>query len=320
MEFSGVRAAAVALPIVLAAVTGGGVEAAQTPSCAQVVTQFEAAVKAGARQDAVNSFYAVASEPACPSRESEGARARLVEFLVDYAVAHPAEANASIELAERIVTVSGNWHGKARIADWYGAHNALPRSVEWYQRAAADLSTATPKPTDKERQDLATKLGGVQSLASNDHEGKQRAIAVPPMRDAGGGLSGIYGSGFNSRGAVAIKRPIPVQFVYDQAVPTDLGRQTIAEMVEVARKFADTEELTLVGHADPRGAPDHNMDLSRRRVMFVREEMQRQQVKAKITVQWKGASEEFDWQILPNAANLSQEDRWQLDRRVEAAW
>ena len=320
MRFSGIGAAAVALPVVFAVAVASGANAAPTPSCAQVIGQFEAAMKAGVKQEAVNGFYAVASEPACPSRDSEDARAKLVDFLVDYAAGHGSEASASIELAERIVTVSGNWRGKSRIADWYGAHNALPRSVQWYQRAALDLATATPKPSDKERQDLATKLGGVQALASNDHEGKERGIALPPMRDAGGGLAGIYGPGFNSRGAIVIKRPIPVQFVYDQAVPTELGRQTIAEMVEVAKKFGDAGEMTLVGHADPRGAPDHNMELSRRRVLFVREEMQRQQVKAKITVLWKGATEEFDWQVLPNASGLSQEDRWQLDRRVEAVW
>jgi outer membrane protein OmpA-like peptidoglycan-associated protein len=58
------------------------------------------------------------------------------------------------------------------------------------------------------------------------------------------------------------------------------------------------------------------MKLSRDRVLAVQKRLQQANVKAQITVQWKGASEPFDWSVLPDGDKLSQEEIWQLDRRV----
>jgi outer membrane protein OmpA-like peptidoglycan-associated protein len=59
------------------------------------------------------------------------------------------------------------------------------------------------------------------------------------------------------------------------------------------------------------------MDLSRRRVEAVRTELLRQGVHADIRIEWKGANQPFNVSALPNASSLSQEEIWQLDRRVE---
>jgi outer membrane protein OmpA-like peptidoglycan-associated protein len=326
MGISGMRAGLLlAGPLFLASAIGiGRVCAAPTPLCARAVAAFDGALKTGAKKEVVNSFYAVTEEPGCASRVMDGARARLVDFLVDYARAHPPEAADTIRLAERTVDVSGNWRGKGKIADYYFDHrsdrdmpDALANSHLWYQKSVDDFSTADPRPTDAERQVMLKKLGAANALANNDQEGRRKISPSPARRDATGQLGGIYSSEFRSRGTFVGKVPIPVQFVYDQATPTPVGDKSIQELAEVAMKL---EEMTLVGHADPRGSPDYNMELSRKRVIAVRDALVRLGVTAKISIAWKGATEEYDWKALSNGSPLTQEEIWQLDRRVEWIW
>jgi outer membrane protein OmpA-like peptidoglycan-associated protein len=324
MGISGIRAGLFAGPLFLAAIGTGGASAAPTPLCARAVAVFDEALKTATKKEAVNSFYAVTEEPGCTSRVMDDARARLVDFLVAYARTHAAEAADTMKLAERTVDVSGNWRSKGKIADYYFDHrgdrempDSLANSYLWYQKSVDDFNTADPRPTDAEKQVMLKKLGAANSLANNDQEGRRKISSIPTKRDATGQLGGIYSSEFRSRGTFVGKVPIPVQFMYNEATPTPLGEKSIQELAEAANKL---EEMTLVGHADPRGSPEYNMELSHKRVIAVRDALVRLGVSAKIAIAWKGATEEYDWKTLSNGSPLTQEEIWQLDRRVEWIW
>lgn len=330
MQFCTIRAGGAAVPLLLAALIGGDAEAAQSPACMDALARFEVVVNtrpatASTRKAASAGLTAVASEPGCRTVDGEKTRARLVDFLIDYAIAAPAEAKDAIAEAQNLVLVTENWRGKARLGDWFAARKERLQAVEWYRRASGDLATADPRPTAREAQELANKLGGEQLLAGNDHEGSQRGLDLPTVRDIGGNLGGIYGGGFQSRSAERIEVPWNVQFVTGTTEPTELGKKALAEMVEFAGKLNDAAEVTFVGHADPRAPqgqdPDrYNMELSCRRVVAVRDVLLSRGVKAKIQVDWKGKREPFPWQNLPEASSLSDDDKLQLDRRVAVFW
>jgi outer membrane protein OmpA-like peptidoglycan-associated protein len=117
-------------------------------------------------------------------------------------------------------------------------------------------------------------------------------------------------------GAVAVvKVPIPVVFYPDETRFTPLGEQAVLEMAEAAKQ---TQEVTLISHVAPRGhTHEYNMELSRRRVVALRERLVKEGVKARIVVQWRGDLEPFDVSVLPDTSVLTQEEIWQLDDRVE---
>jgi outer membrane protein OmpA-like peptidoglycan-associated protein len=112
--------------------------------------------------------------------------------------------------------------------------------------------------------------------------------------------------------------PIPINFVANEIRPTLLGEQALEEMAEAA---AQVPEMTLVGHAAQRGGThEDNMELSRRRVIFVRDKLVEKGVKARITIEWKGDTEPFDVSVLPDPDTLTQDDILQLNDRVVWKW
>src|SRR5262249_8655994 len=130
-----------------------------------------------------------------------------------------------------------------------------------------------------------------------------------------GSLGGIYARTLlRVRGAAVVSVPVPINFEYNQTTFTPRGVEAMKELIEAAK---DVPVMTLVGHADPQGSHAYNMELSKGRVMAVRDELVRQGVKAQITVLWKGDTVPFDVTLLPDADKLSQDDIYQLDRRVE---
>jgi outer membrane protein OmpA-like peptidoglycan-associated protein len=109
--------------------------------------------------------------------------------------------------------------------------------------------------------------------------------------------------------------PIPINFVANQTTFTPSGEEAMQELIEFAKQML---ALKLVGHTAPRGGTyEDNMDLSRRRVIAVRDKLVESGVTAEITIAWKGDTEPFDVSALPYAGQLSQDEIWKLDDRVE---
>jgi outer membrane protein OmpA-like peptidoglycan-associated protein len=114
-------------------------------------------------------------------------------------------------------------------------------------------------------------------------------------------------------GIVAVS--IPIHFAASQTTFTPAGEQALQELVEAAKRMS---ALTLVGHAAPRGRThEDNMNLSRRRVIAVRDKLVENDVRAEITIAWRGDLEPFDVSALPDSGQLSQDEIWRLDDRVE---
>jgi outer membrane protein OmpA-like peptidoglycan-associated protein len=330
MGISRMRRGLFAGPIfIAAAISMAGAGAAQA-TCAEDIATFDKAVKSSTRDEVKRSYDNVSFAPGCKSADKVAARDKYVDFLIDYAGGARVsddDRKDAIARAAKTLDVSGNWKGKQRLADYYYTQRDMVNAHFWYQESASDLSKATPEPTPKEKEVLVTRLAAAQSLANNDKEGK-RSIATPPSKTkrdvVTGKVEGLFSDAFRPRGAVAIKVPVPIQFQYDKADFTQIGRQTMQELVDAAQQIQQmtaaagtVPTMRLVGHADPRGDHRRNMELSKFRVLAVRDELVRQGVKADFKIEWVGDQEEFNWRLLPNASTMTDEDRYQLDRRVE---
>jgi outer membrane protein OmpA-like peptidoglycan-associated protein len=283
-------------------------------------------VAANSLDAAIHGLEAISDDPVCGGRIDEF-RDKLVDFLVAYAGAPStttADREKALSKAENTLTTGGgNWRGAEELADYFMGRGDRLHAYEWYQKSVSILNVLDILVPPEQRGALLTKLAVAQSLANDDQEGRKRITFTPVMREPDGRPGGIYSPALlrgpraglrGPRGAAVVSVPIPVNFYTNETRFTPTGEKAMQELAEAAKTM---RMMKLIGHADPRGTAEYNMDLSRRRVEAVRAELLRQGIRAEIRIDWKGASEPFNVGVLPNADRLSREEIWQLDRRVE---
>jgi outer membrane protein OmpA-like peptidoglycan-associated protein len=275
-------------------------------ACADLVAAFDNAVAARAMDAAVSGFDDISDNPSqmCLGRLSEF-RSKLADFLIQHAGTPDlaaADREKALTTAARTLETSSDWRAKQKLADYYFANSERLQARQWYEQSVAILATPGFTATDRERYDLMNRLAAAQSLAGDDR-GDQGPLPSTRCRTATCG------------GAAVVPVPVPIEFVANRTDFTPSGERALQELIEAAKRMP---ALTLVSHVAPRGrSHEENMDLSRRRVIAVRDNLLENGVRAEITIAWKGDMEPFDLTALPNAGQLSQDEIWQLDDRVE---
>jgi outer membrane protein OmpA-like peptidoglycan-associated protein len=322
MKLWGNRVSLLAVMIFAAA----GMPIAAHATCADLVAAFDKAVTAHSVDAAIRSLEAISDDAVCGGRVDEF-RGKLVDFLIAYAGSAglaAADREKAQSIAERtLASGGGNWRGAEKLADYFMGRADRVNAYQWYQKSVSILNTPGISALSEERGALLTRLAAAQSLANDDQEGRKRIAFAPVMREPDGRPGGIYSPALlrgpraglrGPRGAAVVSVPIPVNFYTNETRFTPTGEKAMQELAEAAKTM---RMMNLIGHADPRGTAEHNIDLSRRRVEAVRDELLRQGIRAEIRIDWKGASQPFNVGVLPNADRLSPEEIWQLDRRVE---
>lgn len=106
---------------------------------------------------------------------------------------------------------------------------------------------------------------------------------------------------------------VPMTFVYNEATLTPEGQGAARLLLEylTLKKFAS---VTLSGHADERGLPNYNMELSRQRLITIEHVLRDGGYQGKLDLLPKGASEPFTG---IDRSRYPHEELMQLDRRVE---
>jgi outer membrane protein OmpA-like peptidoglycan-associated protein len=291
-----------------------GVDAARAAGdCSSLITTFERAVASKSIDAAKRAVGEIASDILCGARAEEY-QSRYTEFLI--AVAGDAatgteERRRALAAAEDAIAVAGAWRAAAALGDAYFRLGERSKAFTWYEKA---LSFMTSRPATRasasEKQALLAKAGAAKSGAN---EQAPEGQWLQSTRELDGRMGGMYAPGL-LREVEVLSVPLPVRFFTDETRFTPEGEAAVAELAQAVKEQQLTR-LRLIGHADPRGSDQHNLDLSRRRVEAVRAELMRRGVKARIDIDWKGSRQPFDASVLPYAPN--QEDRWALDRRVE---
>jgi outer membrane protein OmpA-like peptidoglycan-associated protein len=107
--------------------------------------------------------------------------------------------------------------------------------------------------------------------------------------------------------------PIPMTFVYNEATLTPEGRRATGLLLEYLnlKKF---DVVTLSGHADERGLPNYNMELSRKRLLVILHLLRDGGYQGKLELLPKGSTEPY---MGVDRSQYPYEQLMQLDRRVE---
>jgi len=285
-------------------------------ACEEQASAFEQAVAVRSMDAAIRAAGNFARSASCLSLV-DTYRDRLIDFLLSDArrpELSAAERDRAVEKVQDILSVYRNWRSTVKLADFFMQMGDWKNGYRWYEHSVNHLASNPGTTSDEERKILLQKVAAALNL-TNSGENDREGDYVPTSRDIDGGLGGIFSKEFlRLRGAEAVSIPIPINFYTDQTLFTPNGEKAFRELLE-AVLAAQPRKIKLVGHADSRGARQHNQDLSRWRAEAVGTGLKRGGFKGQIETEGRGISEPFDISVLPY--KISREEQWQLDRRVE---
>ncbi len=186
-----------------------------------------------------------------------------------------------------------------------GDYSGAATSYQLAMNAARDLARGLAEPPPETLRRMVAKAQQARMLAP-------RVIALPVTRDGTPG-----GLGLRSLRGIEIEAVAqPIHFVTDSAEPTREGAEAIRQLQELLRADG-VPAITLVGHTDERGSHETNDALSLRRAQRVAQTLvDAGYPPAQIRVEGRGKRAPFLYVEVPGV-RYSQDQRWQLDRRVE---
>jgi outer membrane protein OmpA-like peptidoglycan-associated protein len=202
--------------------------------------------------------------------------------------------------------------------------------------SAAPATPGKPQSAGAVTSKLILNLEGMVAEARKD-DGKQVATATPPPTSPGTPVpepalpsaapakapgTPATAAAPAARGEVptslpprveTVTVPVPVTFIFNEATLTGDGERAARLLLEYLqlKRFA---KVKLTGHADERGTDALNLALSAQRLQTVARFLRDGGFKGQLDLVPKGKAEPYLGVV---RADFSQEDLWQLDRRVE---
>jgi len=198
------------------------------------------------------------------------------------------------------------------VARVVGAETPPPRHAAEESPAAA---AARPKSASSVASGMLKSLEGMVAAARTEKEQPATpAAAVPPPPPATGAPAPApAGAEQPSPPSQSISVPVPITFVFNEATLTGDGKKAATLLLEYLQ-LKRFPKITLTGHADERGSDELNMILSRERLDTVASFLREGGYDGQLDLIPKGKSEPYTGVV---RGDFSQEDLWQLDRRVE---
>ena len=308
VRLSPVRYAPASAALVLVAVALSGICQTARADCREAAQALRAAIASRDLDSARHHYDTVWREPACDD-SFRGRAGRAVSLLHARIAQERMEAGASLEsqhgLLEHGLRYARTWPLLALLGDVahdaqdYGDASAL------YQEALTviDDMVRTPKPPPPSEIERIFRRAAQSRMLATEYRPVPRTRSGNP-----GGLAAM-----SVRGFPVERISVPVTFHTGSAEFTEKGWRAAADMAEYLN-VQKPERLGIVGHTDPRGAEAYNLDLSRRRAEAVARFLREQGFQGQIAVAAKGESEPFP---VDDPSAYTQEQRWQMDRRVE---
>lgn len=296
------------------AVAGGGIAVAQ--ECSTRSKELTDASRAGRLEEAAQLFRELEKSGACSG-------AILVPLAHNVAVAYGHAAFTGEKSAEERAKVlkvgllfSRPWRLVAGLADLETANQRFVEAATLYQEALDIISDDTCtsseqklRPVCREITPPAVEIRAIHSRAIAARLLADRYVAAPVTRHGEpGGLARPSFRSFTPR-AVAI----PVHFELGRTEFTPEGRKAVADMLGYLTREG-FPSIELIGHADERGTESFNQVLSLQRAEAVKRFLIEGGYKGSINASGRGKSQPFQ---ADDPGSYTQEQRWQLDRRVE---
>ena len=302
------RTLRVLIPAVLAFWMPSGAMGATGDGCREAAQALQAALAARDLDAVRRRFDAVMEESSCSDRfrERAGRTASMVHArVVQDRMAAGMSLGSQVAVLERGLGYARTWPILALLGDAahdIGDHDGASAR---YQEALAtiDDTAETPRrPPESEIERIFRRAAQSRMLATNYQPSPKTRSGAP------GGLAAE-----RIRGFVVERVPVPIAFHTASAEFTEKGRRAAADMAEHLTT-QKPGQVTIAGHTDPRGDEEYNVALSLRRAEAVASYLRENGFEGRIDVVAKGESERFP---VDEPSAYTQEQRWQMDRRVE---
>ena len=282
--------------------------AAQTNACLELAQSLRSALSESDLNGARISYESIWREPACDEK-FKSRIARSIAMLHAVHAQREIETGASLqsqrELLQQGLGYARAWPILAMLGDVAHDEQDFDKAVTLYQEAlkVIDDPIETPvSPAESEIARIFQRAAQSRMLAENYH---------PAPKTRSGRPSGLAST--RIRGFKINRVPVPIAFHTGSADFTDKGLRAAADMSE----YLNTQnpgKIEIVGHTDPRGGAQFNLELSRKRVGAVARYLRDRGFAGQIELVAKGESERF---AVDDESVYSLEQRWQMDRRVE---
>jgi outer membrane protein OmpA-like peptidoglycan-associated protein len=302
-----------AWPLAAAALIASTVLAAA--DCNQLIERFNSAVAARQVSAAKDLEAQIARDAVCGGRIVE-VRRRRAALQLSLAQALLSQRAPSREVEQLLIEADQPdvlWQAAKAVGDLRASQRRHAEATVAFERALEIIKNPAKTPQAPDQAMIAQIFDrAVQAklLAANGDD--KRPVYVAASKDhrdgsPGGTLSASI-RGFQPRVV-----PLPIQFETASAKLSSVGSSAARELAD-ALLAQKPRQVTLVGFADERGGEAYNQRLSEQRVKTVRQYLIEQGVDAQITAIGKGKSEPLK---LPNLTDLTREEIWALNRRVE---
>jgi outer membrane protein OmpA-like peptidoglycan-associated protein len=276
----------------------------QAQSCTDAQARFDAALAREDFRTAVKIEAEIGPSPICGGMLTNfrKKRASLEVAAAEALRADPRRQGDREALLTEADEPNLLWTAAYSVGDLYMGQKHYEKAADAFERAITiagdkDLTAFPPEEKDwKELYDLA-------------YEAKALAAGFVTVHNRAGNVGGSLGS-FRPISIKAI--PLPVRFDTGSDQLTPDGEKYAGELAKAIIQ-QNPDSVILEGHTDDRGGDGYNNELSRKRVERVAAFLKSQGVKAKIRTEGKGKREPYK---PSNAAQLSQEELWALNRRV----
>lgn len=197
------------------------------------------------------------------------------------------------------------WQIEVALADILFARKNYGEASLHYQAALDDIR-------DEILTRTAPAVPVIAAIYKKAEQARLLASEYVEVKDSRGQPGGLAYS--NVRGFIAEKTAIPIEFETAKTVFTSKGEKAVADMIDYLRR-ANSPPIHLIGHTDERGEDAYNLKLSKDRAIALRDHLEKNGYpKGRIEITGLGESSPYQ---PANAANLTQEEIWQVNRRVE---
>jgi outer membrane protein OmpA-like peptidoglycan-associated protein len=284
-----------ALPAALFVLPAG----AAVADCAALDREIKSALAANASYRYQQLYRAMVEDVTC-----DGAyRDQVGRAMARSALTTLPDNSGPVEIAG-VAQFGRPWQVMVALGDAYFEKQNWPNAVTSYEEALDDMRNTTlnpkPPPEDVERRTYKRAIEA-RALAPN----------YVVTRQFRGKKSGLASPVFRNFTAEAV--PVPVRFNTDSDQLTEDGI-TAVEDIYAYLQTASPDHVTIIGHTDPRGGDDYNIDLSRRRAEAVKAYLVGLGYKGDIETIAKGKTEPF---APDDPSRYGQEEIFAFDRRVE---
>ena len=196
------------------------------------------------------------------------------------------------------------WQMLAWLGDFEKARKNYTQAAMLYGEALDDTQDKVfhPKPVLPEV---------VKAIRQKAIIASQLSKTYVPRRDKSGGPGGL--ARMSWRGFTTRKVPVPVQFEFRTTRFTKKGKAAVRDMLGYL-EAQRSPDIKLIGHTDERGPQAFNQRLSLARAKAVKDWLAAQGYQGRITIEGRGEDEPF---AADDRGSYTEEERWQLDRRVE---